>query len=73
MANSPARSLGENSFSDTSTGGGRGRANTMSATTILRDIAQAVGNGFLIFGKILPGMVDDEQREEAGEGLGHCW
>src|SRR5205807_3337017 len=41
--------------SDTSAGGGRGWANTMSATTILRDVSQAVGNAFPIFGNMLPG------------------
>jgi hypothetical protein len=34
---------------DTSARGGRSRANTMSAKTILRDISQAVGGAFPIF------------------------
>ena len=40
----------------------------MSATTILRDMSQAVGNGFPIFWEILPG--NGEGREEGRDGGG---
>jgi len=36
----------------------------MSATTIPRDISQAVGNAFLIFGKFFLGMGGEEKGEE---------
>jgi hypothetical protein len=39
----------------------------MSATTIPRDISQAVGNAFLIFGKFFLGMAREEKREETEE------
>jgi hypothetical protein len=50
----------------------------MSKKTIPRDISQAVGNTFPIFGKFFLGMVGEEKwrksgetsiKEEAGEGL----
>jgi len=39
----------------------------MSATTILRDISQAVGNAFPIFGKFFLGMASEENREETDD------